>query len=152
MHSVTHFLVGSSLLLLIGSSLPVAITFAFLFAVLIDLDILVGWSLGKPRHHGRTWVQEPFGLLLVGAPLGIVMERFLTQGFLLVTIPYASHIAIDYLSKHEVTPLAPFGRENCNTGVFRRLGAPAREGVSEWYVLTPAIILSVMLAAVRLMK
>jgi len=145
MHSITHFVVAMSILLGLGTPLLQAIIFSFVFAVLVDLDILVGRWIGKPRHHSRTWVQEPFGVLLLGIPLGLIAQQFLTNGFLLVVIPYASHIILDYLSLHEVSPFAPFSQRIAHVGWVRPFRMKTGPGPSEWVVLIPTAALLLVL-------
>lgn len=145
MHSITHLVVASDILLLLGVALPQTFLFALVFAVFIDLDIIVGWKLGKPKHHGRTWVQEPFGVLLLGVPLGLLAQYFLTHGFLLVIIPYASHVFLDYISIHEVSPFAPFSKRIAHVGWIRPIRIKTGTGMSEWTVLIPTTALLVAL-------
>ncbi len=145
MHSITHLLVASALLLALGVPTAHALLFSFLFAVLIDLDILVGRRLGKPRHHSRTWVQEPFGVLILAVPIGLIAQQFIAHGFILVIIPYASHIILDYLSHHEVSPLAPFKKWDIRVGLFRPFRERAGIGPSEIFVFIPAAIVCALL-------
>lgn len=145
MHSLTHFLVAGAFLLALGFPIAHALLFSFLFAVLIDLDILVGRRLGKPRHHSRTWMQEPFGVLLLGVPIGLVAQQLIAHGFILVIIPYASHIILDYLSHHEVSPLAPFKKWDVQVGLLRPFRERTGVGPSEILVLIPAAIACALL-------
>ena len=111
MNSINHFIFSLSLCLFLGFSknILLPIIFSFIFAVLIDLDHFYK-KIKRPREARRTWVQEPFGLILLGFPLAFLLN-LLNKSFLWLTlIPYSSHIFLDYLCVFEAFPLAPFSK------------------------------------------
>jgi len=82
------------------------ILFSLIFGILIDYDHK--FNKKAPWYHKRTWIQEPFGFLIIGLPLSFILGKIDKIFFILVLIPYASHIFLDYLCIFETYPLAPF--------------------------------------------
>jgi hypothetical protein len=65
---------------------------------------------GISWHCRRTWREEPFGFTFIGLPLAFILS-FLNKIFwILILVPYGSHIFLDYLCIFEVYPLAPFSK------------------------------------------
>lgn len=143
MNGLNHFLIPFNILFpLFNSSLPISeiIIFSFIFGTLLDAELGVGkFILKKPAHHLRSWIQEPFGILFIGLPLAWGLSTIREEYFWLVLIPYASHVVLDYLTIHEVCPLAPFSRKTKVLGIFKPSPAPSwysstMRGISENYV------------------
>jgi membrane-bound metal-dependent hydrolase YbcI (DUF457 family) len=158
MNAINHFLLSFNLLLIIfGYKIPIweLALFSVIFAVLIDLHQIIGWIERKPRHHKRTWLEEPPALFIIALPIAILLSLLRSQNFLLVMIPYGVHILLDYLTIHEVSPLAPFSKKKYNTGIFHRLPkkewfSPKDSTFSEGYVLTVNIIIIASILAIYL--
>jgi membrane-bound metal-dependent hydrolase YbcI (DUF457 family) len=150
MNPLNHFLfaAGMCLIFLGGDAglLRVAV-FSMVFGVLIDLDHAFG---DKPWHLRRTWLQELGGFLVLGLPLALVLSRVNGEFFILVSVPYISHILLDYLCVFEARPLAPFSgvKKKEGLGIFipddlyksanskrwkRRAKAKKLKGISENY-------------------
>ncbi len=111
MNPINHFIFSFTLFLLFRFNQDVfsSIIFSLIFAVLIDLDHLYK-KIKKSWDARRTWIQEPFGLILIGFPLAFLLS-FINRSFLWLTlIPYSSHIFLDYLCVFEAFPLAPFSK------------------------------------------
>jgi len=107
MNPLNHFLTSFLILLILFSS-KVSVweiaLFSLVFGVLIGLNHYIGHFLNKPKHHRRTWLEEPFAILLVAAPVGWLLHLINPYYFWLTVIPYATQIARDYLTWHEVCP------------------------------------------------
>lgn len=82
--------------------------FSLVFGVLIDYDHK--FNEKAQWHHRRTWIQEPLGLIIIGLPLSFIFGMIDKLFFVLILVPYASHILLDYLCIFETSPLAPFSR------------------------------------------
>jgi len=143
MNILNHFFFSFTLLYVFFNetqSLFTIITFAIIFGVLIDLNQVIGYILKKPATHRRTWIEEPFGLILFALPIGIILS-FVDKAFLPMTmLPYAGHIFLDYLGIHDVCPLAPFSKKESYVGFFtpfpKSLRYPNKgKGISEIYFL-----------------
>ncbi|MEM5790759.1 MAG: hypothetical protein QXP77_01785 [Candidatus Aenigmatarchaeota archaeon] len=67
-------------------------------------------KLKKPWDARRTWIQEPFGLILVGFPIALLLGLINQSFFWLSLISYSSHILLDYLCIFETFPLSPFSK------------------------------------------
>lgn len=77
MNSVNHFIapVGVLYILFFGAiSMIEIVLFVLIFGVLLDANQIFGKYLNKPEKHRRTWVEEPFGLIFIGAPIGIILS------------------------------------------------------------------------------
>ena len=121
------------------------IIFSLLFSVLVDLDLAYSIINRNPRHHLRTWVQEPLAILIIGLPIAVILSLVKPYYLLMVLIPYASHVLLDYITIHEVEPFAPFSKKKINVGIVRAFPAkPAIKAVSEHYMLMLNIILLVI--------
>lgn len=121
MNPLNHFLLPFSILYFIFDVSP-AITalFALAFGVLPDLDFITRrYILGRKGKDLRTFIQEPFGILLLGIPVGLLFQYFMGHPYLyMVLIPYVSHVLLDYLVYHKVFPLAPFSHKSMNVGII----------------------------------
>ena len=99
----------------------------------------------KPKKYHRTWIEEPFSLIIIGIPLGLILSTIKPEYFFLVIIPYTLHIIQDYLTIHEVSPLAPFSKKNVNIGFFKPFPKPSwykkEKGISENYFLILNIVI-----------
>ncbi len=113
--------------------------FSIVFGSCIDLNQKVGKKLGRPSHHLRTFVEEPFGVLLIGLPAALLLALIKIEYFVLVIVPYAMHVLLDYITIHRVSPMAPFsGRVVC-VGVIvpsTRGGWPAQS--EKWITVAAA--------------
>ena len=157
MHPINHFLISFTLLFSLFSkvvSLEEIIVFSFVFGVLVDLDLIVGWLSGIKGSKVRSWFQEPSGLVLLGFPLGVVLSLVYVDVnyILLVIIPWGSHIIADYLAFHVVRPLAPFSNKTMFIGWFKPLmhsemKGDGRKSLSEAWV---TIFISFILVTVLL--
>jgi len=141
MNELNHF-AGSIIVLSLlfpYNSLAEIVFFSVLFGVAIDLNQILGRMLKHPQQHRRTWIEEPLGLVLFGVPMGFAMSLISREYLFLTLVPYALHIILDYLTIHEVSPLAPVSDRKFKTGIFRPVPRPAwfigERGVSEIYVL-----------------
>lgn len=136
MNWLTHYLVGVALLRAFGTDFSTALI-GGLVALTPDLDFIA--CRGKRE---RTWFQEPISILLIGLPLGLIAQQFHPAGILL-TVVHASHIILDYLSHHEVKPLAPFSRTTIIVGIIKPFPCPkrfrGRAGLNESALLLMAI-------------
>ena len=126
MNWLNHFLFSISLLFIfLGkiASINEIIIFTIIFAIFIDLDILFKRYLLKEKSKdNRSWIQEPFGLIFIGIPIGLILSFLIKPiSFFLVIIPYASHIFLDYISIHNVFPLSPFSRLKVRVGFIKPL-------------------------------
>lgn len=117
---------------------------AIIFSILPDVDIIFSKLFtNKPENHLRTWFQEPISALLVALPISLLVYFIFDINPLLVIIPWVLHIILDYLTVHEVSPLAPFKNNKYQTiGFFAPYPRPAwyKEGgshvmVSELWLL-----------------
>lgn len=153
MNPLNHFLTNLNVLLLVGFSgisIFEMVVFALIFGVVLDLNQIVGAMIKKPINHRRTWVEEPFGIIILGLPLGFLLY-FIEPNYLPITIiSYACHIGLDYLTIHEVSPFSPFFDKKIKTGVFKSFPRAAwfkgNKGISENYVT----LLNIILLAVAL--
>jgi hypothetical protein len=110
MNPLNHFIfaVGISLIfvdLTLGNILLILV-FSLIFANLIDIDHFLNKK--APWYHKRTWIQEPFGVIFIGLPLAILLSFFNKIYFILVIVPYISHLILDYLCTYRTYPLSPF--------------------------------------------
>ncbi|MBI2655493.1 CDP-archaeol synthase [Candidatus Woesearchaeota archaeon] len=144
MNWLNHFLLSFSLLFLIlgeKASSGEIIAASAIFGMLLDLDHIAKWLFTKEKRYLRTWVQEPFGFVIIGIPVAIALSiLFEPYYFMLVLVPYLSHIILDYLTVNEVSPLAPFSKKRFRLGFIRQFPDSAysreyKKGVSENYVL-----------------
>lgn len=121
-----------------------AVIFSLVFAVLIDLDHIAYFKaklkfktkiiklkkhkeeelefLRRSSHLGpypelHTWLQEPFGLILIGVPIAIALSLINKNFFPLVIVAMGSHIFLDYLCIFPARPLEPFSNKE-----YKRLG------------------------------
>ena len=116
MHKLNHFIFSPTLCLVLLElnimNLLYIIFFTIIFACSIDYDhhpwILKKLKLTKPWYHTRTWIQEVGGFILLGLPIAFLLRSLNSVFFILVIIPYLSHIFLDYLCIYEAYPLAPF--------------------------------------------
>ena len=167
MNPFNHFLISFNVLLIIFhrySGIGELVIFSLIFGTLLDVDGLVCARRRKSNHRFgiklikkvdkgdlRSWLQEPFGFLIIGVPIGLFLGFFFKPVyFFFVIIPYALHIILDYITIHEtIRPLAPFSKKIIKTGVFRPKPAPAwfkqNNGISENYVLILNILITVLL-------
>lgn len=90
-------------------------SFSLVFGVLIDLDHR--FNRRAPWYRKRTWIQEPPALVTVGLPVSLLLSRIDEIFFVLVLVPYASHVLLDYLCVFEASPLAPFSKVKKREGL-----------------------------------
>ena len=153
MNLLNHLLTPFNILFLLFHNtfnLSTIALFCLVFGVLIDADEGIGALLKKPPHHHRTWVQEPFGILLIGLPIGIILSVLFNPLYIFLTlIPFTTHVILDYLTFHEVTPLAPFSKKNFKVGFFKPWPVPNRDknkkGLSENYLLLINLVIVAIL-------
>ena len=153
MNKYNHFLTSFLVLFVLffpRISLIEIIMFSYIFGVFLDKNQKIGKYLKKPEHHRRTWIEEPFGFLLIGIPAGILLSVIRPEYFLLTVIPYGIHIIQDYLTIHEVSPLAPFSSKPIKCGFFKAMPPASwytgeETGISEKYVLFVNIALLVLI-------
>lgn len=159
MNILTHIALSFALLVaLFPSKDPVTLLiFSIVFGGLMDLDCVIMPLLHKKKitswrraeNFWRTFIQEPFGLFIIGFPAAIIMETIVDGSFWLVIIPYAGHIIIDYLSMHDVRPLAPFSSKRIRVGYIRGFAKPRwhreRRGIPEAAIAIGAIGLLIVL-------
>jgi len=96
---------------------------AVVFTILVNEIILKHPSIleaerkGIPWYSRRTWREEPFGFIFIGLPLAFVLS-FLDKIFwILILVPYGSHIFLDYLCIFETYSLAPFSKFKKKEGI-----------------------------------
>lgn len=120
MNLINHFLASIILLFIFLNgivSIQEMILFTVIFALLTDIDVFIKYLLKVKQNERRTFIQEPFGLLIIGLPIAILLSYlFKPYYFFLVLIPYSSHIILDYISEHTVSPWAPFSKKKVKTG------------------------------------
>lgn len=117
-----HFLVAFNLLYFLffpETNILTIILFCMIFGLFLDLDFIIPNLINKKRKHHRTFVQEPFGLILIALPISLILSLINKTYFWLAFLPYLSHITIDYLSIHKVYPLNPFSKKEINTGFIK---------------------------------
>lgn len=123
MQWVNHFLFSLTLLIIFLwgiAPLKEMIFFTVIFALFVDFDILLKLLLKDHSKERRTWVQEPLGFIFLAVPLGLILSYiYASHYFFLVTIPYASHILLDYSTTHHVFPFAPFSKKKIKTGFIK---------------------------------
>ncbi|MFH1770139.1 MAG: metal-dependent hydrolase [archaeon] len=124
MNWFNHFFFSLNLLLVFFKgevSLSTMILFTVIFALLVDVDILIKLFIFKSKEKDlKTWTQEPFGVILIGLPAGLILQYLYGPPYLaLVLIPYISHIFLDYITVHNVFPLAPFSKKMVKTGFIK---------------------------------
>jgi len=98
--------------------------------------------------HTRTWIEEPFGLIFIGIPIGLILSIIKKDYFFMVIVPYGIHIIQDYLTIHEVSPFAPFFKKNIKLGFFKSVPSALwytgmEKGISENYFLILNIIITI---------
>ena len=144
MNWLNHFLLSFNLLFLIlgkTASLNEIIASSVIFGIMLDLDHAAKWLFTKEKRYLRTWIQEPFGFAVIGIPIAIILSVLLQPYyFALVLVPYLSHIALDYLTVNEVSPVAPFSKKRFRLGFIRQFpesvySSAYKKGISENYVL-----------------
>lgn len=126
MNSLTHFLFALNLLLIFvpQASLLQVLTFAVMFGVMVDIDVF--WRMGIKKDKSpitRTWLQEPFGVLVVGGSLAVLLQTIWGAPYaLLVLIPYSSHVFLDYIATHAVRPFDPFSKRIVHVSLIKTSG------------------------------
>lgn len=148
MNTINHVLSSFLLLYFIfpKSTVYELLIFSLIFGAAIDLDQFVGKKLGKPEKHWRTWVEEPFAIILLALPIGIILSFFKTEYLFMTIIPYALHTVKDYMTIHEVSPLEPFNKKTIDVGFFKSFPNPGwysgkEKGISENYFTLLLIII-----------
>jgi len=162
MNLINHFFIAFNILFILfnkSASVSEIVFFSLMFSVLIDFDQIIGKYLGKPEYHRRTWLEEPLGLVFFGIPISLVLGTIKTVYLPMTVISYATHIILDYLFIHEVSPFAPFYNKCVKVGFFKSmfLFPPFKEflnkyyyghlkeykgkGISEIFILIPSLIL-----------
>lgn len=120
MNSINHFIFSISLCLIFlelsSINLFYIIFFTLIFAVLIDYDHKFHEEK-KSWYNQRTWVQEPFGFILIELPLALILSLINKIFFVLVIIPSLTHIFLDYLCIFGTSPLAPFSKVKKKEGM-----------------------------------
>ncbi len=103
--------------------LSAILVMCMIFSVFIDYDHIYTKYIKKKKRHFRTWMQEPFAIILIGLPIGLILGNLIDMSLLyLVLIVYTSHILLDYLCVFEASPLAPFDNKpykKTGTGIFK---------------------------------
>ncbi len=165
MNKVNHFIFALNLCLLFLElnvlNLAYIAIFSLTFGVLLDLDHK--FNKKAPWYHRRTWIQEPLGFIFIGLPLARLLSLIDKSFFILVSIPYLSHILLDYICIFETYPLAPFlkVRKKEGIGIFipddlfvksensekwiKRVKSKSINGVSENYFTLFNLVLLVMI-------
>lgn len=149
MNSLNHFLTSFIVLFILfkeNITITEIVVFSLIFGVLLDLNQVVGKYLKKPANHRRTWVEEPFGFIFIGIPIGLILSTIKTDYLFMTLIPYGLHIIQDYLTIHEVSPFAPISNKIMNIGFFRSFPHASwyvgeEKGISENYFLILNIII-----------
>lgn len=158
MNKINHFLFALSTTLLV---IPLSVEnilftalFSLIFSVFIDFDHYL--NKNTPWYRRRTWIQEPFGFVIIGLPLAFLLSKVNEVFLFMIIIPYGSHIVLDYLCIFEAYPLAPFSRikKREGLGIFvpnskewkERVKAKKIKAISEnWFTLiTFALFLIVL--------
>lgn len=156
MNSLTHFLFASNLLILAYSdsiTLKTIFLFAFIFGVMVDIDVFIRMGiLGHKQAITRTWLQEPFGLIVVGGIFATMLEQYFgSPHALLVLIPFSSHVFLDYISIHQARPLDPFSKKVYNVGwiqtrLLNKKDLTNWSGLNEnYFTLINALVLVILL-------
>lgn len=157
MNRTNHFLTSFIVLFIIfrnNISIIEIVLFSYIFGVLLDQNNKIGRYLKKPKGHKRTWIEEPFGLILIGIPLGLILSIIKVEYFLMVIIPYGLHIIQDYLTIHEVSPFAPFSNKTIKVGFFKAVPPASwytgnEKGISEIYFLILNIIITIIILLIH---
>ena len=113
MNSGSHIMAGCIAGLLLFFSKEIQFIDVLLFVLLssfMDLDHIVNKFRHKSEYHLRSFIQEPFAILIIGIPLGLVFYIIFNSllYFWLCPLLYTVHIFLDYICIFETCPLAPF--------------------------------------------
>lgn len=157
MNQINHFLISFIFLYVFfieKVTIIEIIIFSLIFGVLIDLNQLIGRKTGKPSKHTRTWIEEPFGLIFIGIPIGIILSLIKKEYFFMTIIPFGLHIIMDYITIHEVSPLDPFSKKTINMGFFKSNPPPSwytgkEKGIPENYFSILNIIILIVIIIAR---
>ena len=115
MLAITHFIIGIFVgALFFGDKMFTILNFLIIIAISngIDLDHLYKMN-SRPRNHLRTFIQEPFSLLIIALPAGLILNYFFGPDpnyFWAVMCLYTTHIIADYVCIFETYPLDPFNK------------------------------------------
>ncbi len=125
MHWFNHFFFSMNLLILFfrnKSSFEEMVIFTVLFALFIDFDFLFRrYVRGNKGANLRTWIQEPFGIILFALPIAIIMGLFKQVYFYLVMTAFVSHIILDYVTMRKAFPLSPFSNKEVDVGFIGKI-------------------------------
>ncbi|MFH1649618.1 MAG: metal-dependent hydrolase [Candidatus Woesearchaeota archaeon] len=156
MNVITHIAFAFVLLeILFPSQAPATLfVFALIFGGLVDLDsvIMPFFSKGtwrQKRDMYRTWVQEPLGLVVIGLPAAFIINALRPGSFWLVLIPYASQVLLDYISFHDVMPLAPISKKDYRVGLIKPFKKPHWHEERKGY-LSETVFLALLVIAIFL--
>lgn len=116
MNFVSHVIVGCifGILLFFQRQITMLDIFLFLFlSTFMDIDHIINLILKRPKDHLRSFVQEPFGILLIGIPVGLVLYMLIGDilYFWLCLSLYFAHLSLDYACVFEAYPLDPFSKK-----------------------------------------
>ncbi len=155
MNSLNHFITSLNLSLFFFQekvTLKSMLILSLIFSVLIDTDQVISYYLKKKKDDGelRSWLQEPLGFFLIITPLAYLISKNNQYYFPLILTIVASHIILDYLTIHQVQPLAPFSKKKKTVGIFQpwpKNGWEAKKttGPSEMYWLGINMIILLIL-------
>ncbi len=112
MNWLNHYIFAVSMCLLFLETNLYNLLFILLFSLVFGTMMDIDHALNKkaPWYHKKMWIQEPLSLVLIGLPIAVVLSFVDKMFFVLVLVPYASHIFLDYLCVSEAHPLAPFSK------------------------------------------
>ena len=75
----------------------------------------------------RTWIQEPFGILLFCLPIALILGLFKEVYFYLAIVSFVSHIILDYITMRKAYPLRPFSNKEINLGFVGKIDLGPRK-------------------------
>ena len=120
LNSITHFLIGIAIGSLFFNQTLFSIEniiIILIFSNLLDLDHLFMYKY-RSKYHLRTFIQEPFAILIIGIPSALISGHFLGSNYFWAVLSiYSAHIIADYVCIFETWPLDPF-----NTKIVKREG------------------------------
>lgn len=124
MNKINHYLFSISLCLFFVKltifNFVLVIVFTFLINLLLSIFHEYYKKEKRPWYHRRTWIEEPFGFIIIGLPIAFILSMINKMFLVLVLVPYFSHIFLDYLCIFETCPLAPFStiKKKEGLGIF----------------------------------
>ena len=161
MNTLTHIIAGCifGFILFFNREIYLYDIILFIFlSIYMDLDHIYSWLKKKPKKHLRTFIQEPFGILIIGLPTGIILFYMFNEiiYFWLSLILYIVHISLDYMCIFEAYPLDPFNKKIIKKEgygfvlpfdtVWRKSKKKFPHTISEKYIMIALMVILIIIA------